>query len=546
VSPRFGKVPKPKRVSAGPAAVRAQEMFQCGLALHQEGQLARAAECYEQAVALQPTHVDALHMRGVIAAQGQDPALAIAWIDRAIAVNGRIPAAFINRGLAQQAVGQQDAALASFERAVRLAPDFAEAHYNRGNAQLLLGRADDARDSFFRAVTLRPDYAEAWYNHGTALLALRQPRAAIESFDRAITHRPGYAEAYNNRANAFEELGELRSALESVERATALKPDYAEAQWNQAIFLLLFGQFERGWTLYERRWQVEQRSCGAQFVQPLWLGDLPPAGKTILLHNEQGFGDTLQFCRYAKLVHDLGARVVLRVQPALKTVLARLEGVEQVATEGDTMPAFDLHCPLLSLPLAFGTNADTIPAPLRYVASDPDKVAAWKARLGGRVLPRVGLCWSSGTSKQTLQKRNIPLSELVRHLPAGIQYVSLQKDVRATDAGTLASLKDMPHFGDELVDFSDTAALCHLMDLVVTVDTSVAHLAGAMGKPVWILLHKVPDWRWLLDRTDSPWYPSATLFRQAAVGDWTTMLAQLRGALLRWSVSAAPVADAPG
>ena len=254
-------------------------------------------------------------------------------------------------------------------------------------------------------------------------------------------------------------------------------------------------------------------------------------GKTILLHNEQGFGDTLQFCRYAKLISDLGGHVILEAQKSLAPLLANLDGVSEIVIWGSPLPEFDYHCALLSLPWAFKTNIDTIPAPRRYIDSDATKVSQWRARLGEKTKPRVGLTWSGNSAQKNDHNRSIPLADFLAMLPDGFEYVSLQKDVRARDREVLACRPDILTFGDSLLDFSDTAALCEHMDVVVTVCTSTAHLAAAMGKLTWILLSFNPCWRWLLTRPDNPWYPSAVLYRQERAGDWSGVFMRVKSDL---------------
>jgi hypothetical protein len=294
------------------------------------------------------------------------------------------------------------------------------------------------------------------------------------------------------------------------------------------------GDFDRGWKEYEWRWKsVQLANSQRNFAQPLWLGKESLTGKTILLHSEQGLGDTLQFCRYIKLVSELGARVILEVYKPLSALLTRLDGVAQLVETGGPLPAVEFHCPLLSLPLAFKTGLNTIPARVSYIASNPGKVTEWRARLGKRTKPRIGLVWSGRTEHINDRNRSIPLSDLLKSLPNAYQYISLQKEIGQKDKETLGSRADILHFGEQLADFTDTAALCELMDVVISVDTSVAHLAGAMGKAVWILLPFCPDWRWLLDRADSPWYPTATLFRQDVMGDWGGVLRKVQAELLQ-------------
>jgi hypothetical protein len=323
------------------------------------------------------------------------------------------------------------------------------------------------------------------------------------------------------------------------------KPGYAEAHYNKSHALLLLGEFDKGWGLCEGwRWKVEEliKAGGGKrnFSQISWHGQKSLAGKTILLYSEQGYGDTIQFCRYVKLVANLGARVILEIQTeSLRGLLSDLEGVAQLV-KGNELPDFDFQCSLLSLPLAFKTNIKTIPASASYLNSDAINVAQWKTRLGEKAKPRIGLAWSGNTAHKNDNNRSFPLSSLVKHIPTGFQYVSLQKEVRDVDKPTLQARPDILNFANELNDFSDTAALCELMDIVISVDTSVAHLAAALGKPTWILLPFMPDWRWLLDRTDTPWYPSAKLYRQEAAGDWNGVFERVGADLTRNSRDAPP------
>jgi hypothetical protein len=264
-------------------------------------------------------------------------------------------------------------------------------------------------------------------------------------------------------------------------------------------------------------------------------------GKTILLHGEAGYGDTLQFCRYAKLVAAMGARVILEVQPPLAPLLSNLEGTHQVLPKGGTLPAFDYHCPLLSLPLAFKTDLDTIPADIPYINSDAARVAVWRDKLGKKTKPRIGLVWSGNPKQKNDHNRSLALAELLPLLHDEAEWISLQQEVRAADIELLAQRTEIRHFGEELKDFADTAALIELMDVVVTVCTSVAHLAGAMGKPTWILLCFNADWRWLLDRSDSPWYPTSRLFRQTSIGNWESVVNRMRQELMQQYADSYPI-----
>jgi hypothetical protein len=320
----------------------------------------------------------------------------------------------------------------------------------------------------------------------------------------------------------------LDDAIASLDRAIEAKPDFAEAFLNKSLAFLLLEDFDAGWAMYEWRWKVENpASQPRQFQEPLWLGEAPLAGRTILLHAEQGLGDTLQFCRYAQLVKNLGARVLFEAPKILHPVLGDLEGIEQLFKKGDSLPGFDLQCPLLSLPLAFKTTIATIPTSTAYLQSKPALVEAWADRLGERKAPRVGLVWSGNPGHGNDRNRSVSLAALLASLPAGLDYVSLQKEMREADRATLESTGKVRFFGPELKHFADTAALSDLMDIVISVDTSVAHLCGALGKPTWMLLPFCPDWRWLLERNDSPWYDSMVLYRQPSVGDWDSVFSRV-------------------
>jgi hypothetical protein len=334
----------------------------------------------------------------------------------------------------------------------------------------------------------------------------------------------------------------LDEALTGYDRAIAIKPDFAAAYNNRAYTRLLSGDFENGWLDHEWRWRNELGASAKDkrhFAQPLWLGNYSLRGKTILLHSEQGFGDSLQFCRYVDEVADLGATVVLEVPKPLASLLASLDGASQIVVQGDALPAFDCYCPLLSLPLAFKTTLSTVPAHIPYLKSRPEKLLFWKEKLGSKRGPRVGLVWSGGFRPNLPafwpgnSRRNIPLAKLAPLKHPDMEFYSLQKGQPAESE--LAELVSRGWDGPELIDFSsslndfaDTAALIENMDLVISVDTATAHLAGALGKPVWILNRFDTCWRWLLDRTDSPWYPTARLYRQPRSGDWDSVVERVR------------------
>jgi tetratricopeptide (TPR) repeat protein len=509
-----------RALSVNPASPDAH--YNRGVALGELKRSSEALESYDRAIALKPDYADAHYNRGNALYELERHSEALRAYERALAIEPGYAEAHNNRGIVLNHLGSHADALESYEQAIALRPDYASAWNHRGVALLELNRLEEALASHDRAIAINPDYAEALNNRGNVLIDLDRAAEALPCLERAVALRPDYAEAWYNRGNALRELHRHAEAVASYERALALRPDYAAAHWNLADCCLLLGDFARGWEEYEWRWKLPQREQGRRdFVQPLWRRGPPAEGKTVLLHSELGLGDTLLFCRYAGEVAKLGAKVVLEVQPSLLTLLADLEGVTELLPRGAPLPAFDSHRPLLSLPLAFETDLSSIPAVIPYVRSDRARVAAWQERLGPKAKPRAGLVWS-GSAALKNDKRSMALVEMLPLLAnARAEWISLQKDVPAADMGLLASRADLHHVGNELNDFAATAAVVELMDIIVTVDTSVANLAGAMGKPVWILLPFNPhDWRWMLDREDSPWYPTARLFRQPAPGDW--------------------------
>ena len=504
-----------------------------GVALGELERHAEALQSYERAIALQADHVDAHYNRGVMLRELQRPEDALASFERAISLRPRYAEAHNNRAVTLAELGRQADALESYDRAVALRADYAEAHNNRGVTLVRLGRPLEALKSFDRAISVKANYAQAWNNRGLALEDLERPSDALPSYERAVALEPSYPEAFYNRGNALRDMYRHRDAAASYERALALDPGYAAAHWNLADCLLLLGDFGRGWREYEWRWKLDPAGA-RRFAQPLWLGESTLQGRTILLHSELGFGDTLLFCRYAQRVASLGARVILEAQAPLLPLLAGLEGVTQAVARDAPLPAFDCHCPLMSLPLAFKTDLDSVPADIPYLRSDPARVALWQERVGSdRIRPRVGLVWS-GSGKLKNDRRSMPLDEILKMTGDWAEWLSLQTDVRQSDIALLSSRTDVRDLGTQLMDFADTAAAIELLDVLVTVDTSIAHVAGAMGKPVWIMLPRnAHDWRWMLEREDSPWYPTARLFRQPEHGDWSSVVARVRAELRR-------------
>jgi tetratricopeptide (TPR) repeat protein len=394
----------------------------------------------------------------------------------------------------------------------------------------------EALASFDRALAIDANAAEVLNNRGVALGHLARPREALEAFDRAVACRPDYPEAYINRANTRKGLGGFQDALGDLDRALAIAPDYLPALWSQALLKLSLGEYAEGWPLYEARLRLpELRAYQRRLALPRWHGNEPLEDKSILVHAEQGLGDALQFSRYLPLLESRARHVFFEVPATLGTLMRSLPMRGTLLVAGEPLPEAHYHCPLLSLPLAFGTDAQTIPGGVPYLKADAAAVAEWRERL--RALPgsKVGVNWQghSGTESQPwIRGRSFPLSYMapLAGVP-GVSLVSLQKGAAAAErhevqfGPALAPLTDPMDTGPEAL--METAALMGALDLVITSDTSVAHLAGALGVPVWVVLQAIPDWRWLLEGSESPWYPTARLFRQREAGDWREVFARV-------------------
>jgi tetratricopeptide (TPR) repeat protein len=515
------------------------------------GRHAEAIASYERGLRITPRAAEMYNNRGNSLRILKHYAEAICSYDQAIAAMPQIAEPYFNRGLALHELKRYEAALASYDAALAIRPEYAEAHLSRGNALERLHQPEAALVSFSRAIELKADYAEAHCNRGNVLSGLGRLDAALASYDAAISIAPAYADAHCNRGNLLGDMMRFEEALQSFDRAIAVDPGYAQARFCKSLVSLLLGDWDCGWREFEWRWTNEHCASSREkreFSQPLWLGEQPLAGRTLLLHSEQGLGDIIQFCRYATLVAERGARVVLEAPPSLANLLRSLQGVAQVVVHGEMLPPFDYHCPLLSLPLAFGTTPATIPAQLSYLRSSAARATYWRDKLGERNRPRVGLVWSGGSRPDQPElwavndRRNIRLTEMAALMHPGLEFYSLQKGEPAESELTKLKVNgwngpELIDFTGELHDFEETAALIEQLDLVISVDTSTAHLAGAVGKPVWILNRFDTCWRWFLDRTDSPWYPTARIYRQHRARDWSDVVSRVRADLARFADS---------
>ena len=497
-------------------AACADAVFQRGTALLGLNRAAEALPCFDDLLAQAPDHIDAMVNRANALLRLERPEEAIAALGSALAAKPEHTGILNNYGQALTAAGRNGDAIRYFDAALAINPDYAQARINRAEALLNLDRPAEALQEAETALALSPGHPVAINMRGVALIDLGRPEEAIAVFETLIALAPTWAQPYNNLGRAQVALNRFAEALPNFRIASELAPHFVLASSNLAMANLIVGNFARGWKIYEGRRQAP-RQCEA----PQWRGHEPLAGQRLLLYAEQGFGDTMQFVRYAYRAAMCGATVIVEVQQDLAGLLGSVAGVAQVVPRGEPLPAHDLCCPMPSLPLAFRTSAATIPAGVPYLAPPPDRVAQWAPRLPATGKPRVGLVWAGNPQHKNDRNRSMPMRRAMPLLAAAqVDWVVLQAGLDAFDRAALDAHGNITSLGHELRDFGDSAAILADLDLVITVDTALAHLAGAMGKPVWILLPFSPDWRWQLDRSDSPWYPTARLFRQPAIGAW--------------------------
>lgn len=468
-----------------------------GLVHYRQGALQEAEQAYRAVIAREPHHIDALHYLGAICLDAGRPQEALDICDRLAGIGCDTTKSLTTRSGALLALGRAEEALAACDNLLAREPASANAHMNRSAALMALRQPGEALIHCEQTLLLGPPTAEKWYNRGRVMMALKR-------FDKATR---------------------------DFERALALDPAHAQSRFEIALCRLVTGDFANGWAEYEWRWQTPLlKRRAAAFTRPAWRGE-DISDKTLLIHAEQGLGDIIQFARYAPRAAERARRVILEVLPPLLPLLAdQIPGVEVVASQSP-LPPHDVQCALLGLPGIFKTAIESIPAQAPWISAPQDRIGIWAKRLTTVPQPRVGLVWSGNRKHRNDAARSMPVQQLAPLLSGAARFVSLQKEARADELTWLAA-HSVAHFGSQLGDLADTAALINLMDVVISVDTSVAHLAAAMGKPTWILLpYFDTDWRWMVDRDDSPWYPTACLFRQPAIGDWESVIVRVADAL---------------
>ena len=571
--------------------------FHFGLALQSTGKTDLALLHFNQAVLLEPSVAAYFYAKGLVHLQLSEWSLAIEALNAGLKLKPQHAEAYYNRGLAQQQLKLYDLALESFNKALYWRADFAQAHYsraivfyelkffemaiaqydlalqyqpdyfealtNKGIAQKELKRLNEALHNYQRALTINPEFSQAYNNLGNVRLDRQETSLALDCFNQALALQPDNVIALTNRANIYHDLKDFEMATRSYELAIMVDPSHVDAYWNLALSQLAMGHYDRGWSLYEYRWGMPNFSVSTRRIpEPLWLGEVPLKGKTLLLQAEQGLGDSLQFCRFIPDVLALQAQVVLEVPtPLLGIMTESFPGLQCITDQAERVGEVDLYCPLMSLPKALGVTLESLGRPssanglpahqhTHYLKAPEQKVARFKEWFNNQaphsskrvehadVKPiRVGLVWRGNPKHQNDLNRSLSLSTWMEHLPLNdprFHFISLQKEVQEEE---LSLLKDpqcpITDASNELLDFTDTAALITHLDLVVGVDTSVIHLSGALSCPTWILLAANPDWRWLFNREDSPWYPSARLFRQTKLKDWSPLLSKVNAQLLQ-------------
>jgi tetratricopeptide (TPR) repeat protein len=499
-----------------------------GLALQELGEYDLALSKYNSAIKINAQFSEAFNNRGLLNLQLGNFEDAISNFLQAIRWNSSFPDPHNNIGLVFFKQKNYHEAIIKFKEAIHLKKDYAFAHNNCGLALHEYGESVQGLKFINQAILLKYDFPEAHNNAGMCLHSLYKFQEAIECYQKAIALKPNYSEAYANQGIALMYLRQLHSANKSFDRAISIDPENSVYKFNKSLNLLLNEEFDEGFKLYEFRYGKDLLERSHNFLSiPEWKGIEPLKNKKILLHAEQGFGDTIQFCRYAKLVSSLGAEVTLAVPKALLNLLDHLQGVSNLVDIESNIPTCDYHCSLASLPYFFKTNIESIPSKDQYIFPSNAKIVRWSKLLGNKSQLRVGIAWSGNSKHKNDSNRSIPLVELLANLPVGFQYISLQKEVRHSDQIILESNPNVLSFADQIDDFSDTAALIECMDLVVSVDTSIAHLSGAIAKQAFVMLPHISDWRWLHDRADSPWYESLLLLRQNDFNDWSSVYSQI-------------------
>lgn len=495
--------------------------------LHKLLRLRDALACVDEVLKLVPSDWNMRFTKGVLLSDVGSYHESMKVLLGLIEGNNHHPDVFNELGIVSMKIGEHIKAIEYFDKCIKLMPESYAAHRNKGNAYFTLERFDSALISYKEAIKINPKYAAAYSSISNILLRMGNYEEAIQFANSSIGLEPNSSMAHNDLGVLYLKICSIDSAISSFNKSIEMDASNPEPYFNKAQALLLSGNFKQGWRLFEYRWETLANKAFKPILKALPLTNFDDLkNKTILLQAEQGFGDTIQFSRYVPIVAGLGANVILQVPKGLKTLFFWLEKSISVISDEDELPKFDYYCPLMSLPLIYNTNLDKIPdVNFGYIVDDC-KRTHWIQKIGIKTKPRVGIAWSGNPSHSNDYNRSIELANFMSLMPNDFEFISLQKNIKDRDLDVV-QLNQIKHFGGDLADFTDTATLCDLVDVVISVDTSVAHLSASMQKPTWVLLPFSPDWRWLLDREDSPWYPSVKLYRQNSLGDWKTVLKRI-------------------
>ncbi|SRR5579883_525934 len=510
-----------------------QALYEEAASHHRRGELGTAEQLYRKLLAAAPASFAARHMLGVLKAQQGATQEALELLAAALAQKPDAPDLLFNYANVLKAAGRLEEAASACDRALMARPAYpaaraarAEINNLRANALRAAGRLQEALGCYEQALADAPHYPDALNNRAVALWSMGKFEEALAGVDAALAAKPDYVEAHYNRGNILRDMMQLPAAEQAYDRAIALAPDFAPAYRNKAFSALLRGDFALGLPLYEWRKRLDPPIEARVYPQPLWTGAEDIGGKTLFVYVEQGLGDTIQFYRFVAPLLARGGRVVLSVQDSLLRLLERAMPRVSLIGSRQRPDAFDYHIPLMSLPLALGVTVDSIPASMSYITAEPERVAHWKARIGDRGF-KIGIAWQGARGGVTTRAMPLACFAGLARLP-GIRLISLQKGHGSEQLAGLPQVESLGENFDGGGDaFLDSAAVMQNLDLVITLDSALAHLAGALGRPVWVALKRVPDWRWLLDRDTSPWYPSMRLFRQPREGDWAAVFARM-------------------
>jgi tetratricopeptide (TPR) repeat protein len=511
-----------KTMAKHPQTPKIMEIIGRSISLRQAKRHEEALECLEEAIGIDPKFFPVLVEKGTVL-------LELARYEEAIECFDRFLKYINNAQVRELRDNCLKLALASYELILAQNGSDVEVILKKGDILQRLHRNDDAVNAYDAAIQIYVEnIANVMNRKGNSLLYLLKPEAALESYNCALQMSPHNAAFLFNRGNVLQKLARMEEAIESYDLALKWAPGLAEAKMERSQCRLAQGDFKQGFQEYESRWEtVQLKDARLRSPNPLWLGKENLAGKTILLWAEQGYGDSIQFLRYVPLVAQIAGKTILRVPPLLQALAESLDRRVSIINSEDDLPPHDFNCPLMSLPLAFGTTLESIPTNTPYLSAGTDQVKKWQDRLGPRKRPRIGLAWAGRRREPVNHTRDMGLEVFLPLVSFDIDIISLQKEIPDQDRPVLASMRQLIRVGEELSDFADTAALLKNLDLVITVDTVVAHLAGALGKPVWIMLRNYGEWRWLLRRSDSLWYPTARIFRQKTPGDWAGVVSDM-------------------